>query len=734
MATFEHPIDARLTSILAGLDGDGAEELSRLVHELQIHQIELEQQNRELVAMRGVLEESRERYADLYDFAPVGYLTLDVSGRILSLNLTGAALLGVPRERVLGHSLDRFVAREDRKAVKAHLARTLDGHEHQNCELRPAPRRSAPTREDRVLMIESLAETRMEATQIRVVLTDITERRVIEHERMQRAAEAAVAGSRARLISGLEGLLAATSSAFNPDTVLDKMIRVVQEHLQADRAWLLYPCDPTAIRVEIVAEAAIPDCPGASLLGRSIPLDPSLKALVCAAQDTPGVLTELDPISAEVLGGGCTPRFRMVALMHAGERETYLLGVHQCHLEHTWSDDDRALFRSLADRIGQIIEMLGVRWALTESEERFRATFDQAAVGLAHVNRQGVFVRVNDKLCSISGYSEEELLGLTYGELTHPDDREAVSKFVEHIRAGHRSKPCLEHRAITKQGETIWCNLTTAALHDSDGRFKYDISVIEDISTRKALEGTERTHRAALARVGRLSTLGAMASGIAHEVSQPLMAIGTYAGGAIERLQSDAPDPRAVRTALFAIARIAERAGRIVERMRAFSRQTSSTSGPLDLCEVVWAGTQIVDAEAKAHRATIEASCPSGLPQVWGDLVQLEQVLINLLLNGLDAMASLPPEQRCLSIEVGVIDADQVKLTVGDRGEGLDACNPSQLFDPFYTTKDEGTGLGLSISRAIIEAHGGTIWAEPRPGGGALFGFRLPIHRDGETP
>jgi PAS domain-containing protein len=122
MAIFEHPTDARLTSILAGLDGDGAEELSRLVHELQIHQIELEQQNRELVAMRGVLEESRERYADLYDFAPVGYLTLDVSGRILSINLTGAALLGVPRERVLGHSLDRFVAREDRNAVKAHLA------------------------------------------------------------------------------------------------------------------------------------------------------------------------------------------------------------------------------------------------------------------------------------------------------------------------------------------------------------------------------------------------------------------------------------------------------------------------------------------------------------------------------------------------------------------------------------------------------------------------------------
>ncbi len=583
-------------------------------------------------------------------------------------------------------------------------------------------------------MLESVAETRAGAAQIRVVLADITERKLIERERIQRASEAAAARSRVRLISGLERLLAATSSVFDPDTVLEKMLRVVQEHLQADRAWLLYPCDPTAIRVEIVAEAAVPDCPGAPLLGRSLPLGPSLKALVCAAQDTPGILTELDPMSAEVLGGGFAPRSRMVALVRAGERETYLLGIHQCHLERTWSDDDRALFRSLADRIGQIIDMLGVRRALTNSEERFRATFDQAAVGLAHVNVQGVFLRVNQKLCSISGYSEEELLGLTYCELTHPDDRDAVWQFIEHIRAGHCSKPYLEHRAVTKQGKRIWCNLTTTALHDSDGRFKYDISVIEDISTRKALEGRERAHRAALARVGRLSTLGAMASGIAHEVSQPLMAIGTYAGGAIERLRSDAPDLRAVRTALFAIARIAERAGRIIERMRAFSRQTSSTSEPLDLCEVVWAGIQIVDAETKAHRATIEVSCPPGLPQVWGDLVQLQQVLINLLLNGLEAMEPVPPGQRCLSVEVGILDEDQVKLTVGDRGEGLGAGNPSQLFEPFYTTKDEGTGLGLSISRAIIEAHGGTIWAEPRPGGGALFGFRLPIHRDGETP
>lgn len=294
----------------------------------------------------------------------------------------------------------------------------------------------------------------------------------------------------------------------------------------------------------------------------------------------------------------------------------------------------------------------------------------------------------------------------------------------------------MEHRAITHQGETIWCALTTAALRDANGRFKYDISVIEDISARKCIEERERTHRAALARVGRLSNLGAMASGIAHEVSQPLMAISTYAGGAIQRMQSTTPDPRAVRTALFAIARIAEQAGRIIERMRAFSRQTSSTSESLDLCDVVRGAIQMVDAEAKLHGATIQASCPPGLPRIQGDLVQLEQVLINLLLNGLEAMEPVPAAQRHLSVDVDVEagETDQIRLVVGDRGQGLVTGNTRHLFEPFYTTKDDGTGLGLSISRAIIEAHGGVIWAEPRPGGGALIGFRLPIHHDGETP
>ncbi|WP_200388950.1 PAS domain S-box protein [Thiocapsa imhoffii] len=742
MTTFEEDSNERLGHLMErlGEEGNGSDELAQLVHDLLVHQIELEQQNRELVALHTVLEESRERYADLYDFAPVGYLTLDHKGGILGINLTGAALLGIPRERIIGHALERFVARGDRRTVAAQLAQTLDTQQRQVGELCPVPGRLTPTAVDRVLMLESVAESRAGAVQIRAILTDITERKIIERERIQRAVDAAAARSRERLVSGLERLSAVTSSAFSAESVMDEMLRIVREQLQTERAWLLHPCEPSALGVAIIAAVTVPDWPGLPLRNRTIPWDPPLKALLRAARDAPESVIEQQVIAPTALHGGIAPCWSMVAPLRAGERDTYLLGVDQRHVEHGWNDDDRALLRSFAERIGQIIETLGVRRALSESEERFRATFEQAAVGLAHIDAQGVFLRVNHKLCGIMGYREHELLALSYDALTHPEDRAAVSRFVEKIRSGLGTKPHIEHRVLTKQGKTIWCNLTTAALRDGDGRFKYDISVIEDISARKSLEEREHTHRAALARVGRLTTLGAMASGIAHEVSQPLMAIGTYAGGAIERLNAAASDQGDIRTALYAIARIAERAGGVIERMRAFSRKTSSTSASLDLCEVVQGAVQMVAAETKLQGARIEASCPPHLPRVQGDLVQLEQVLINLLLNGLESMEQVPTAQRCLSVDVdvevgiersdGEVD-DQIRLIVGDRGQGLLTANQSKLFDPFYTTKDDGTGLGLSISRTIIEAHGGTIWAQPRPGGGALFGFRLPIQRDG---
>lgn len=743
MARFDRASDAQLTRLLAELErsGKGSDELTRLVHELQVHQIELEQQNRELLAVRAVLEKSRERYADLYDFAPVGYLSIDVAGRIQDINLTGAKLLGQSRDRLIGRAFSTYIARDDRMLLQAHIADALHSQARRSCELRLKTDRAEIRADPQTLMLESRLEAGSTPAQIRVILSDITERKRAEREHRQREIAAAAAESRHRLVSGLERLSAAATAAFDPQAVLNALLRVVQDLLRVDRAWLLSPCDPDAAEVRILAEAAVPGCPGEPLFDRTIPMDDPLRRLIRSALNASDPLQDPDPSAVPMLGGRFAPRSRlMVAVCPEGDRPS-LLGLHQCRVERTWSEDDLTLMRALAGRLADILDNLAVRRALTESEERFRATFEQAAVGICHRNPQGFFLRVNRKLCNILGYTQEELLAQTCRGLVHPDDYDGLMRFIARIGEGTSCDPSsepssdrgetqsLELRHIGKSGQTIWCNLTMAAVRNSSGALHYFIGVIEDISARKQLEERESRHRHALFRVGRISTMGEMSSAIAHEVAQPLMGISTYAGGALERIDSAPTEVEPLRLALREIARLAERAGRIIERIRGFSRQHASAPRPIDLEAISRAAVGMLEPEIRTNAVKVEIRVGADVPLGSGDPIEIEQVLINLLINGMEAMRDTPPAERRLGVAIESAGADQVRVAVADHGVGLDRTDAGRLFDPFYTTKEGGTGLGLSMSRTIVDSYGGRIWAEPRPGGGALFAFTLPGHR-----
>ncbi|UHD17061.1 PAS domain S-box protein [Thiocapsa bogorovii] len=743
MARFDQASDAQLTRLLAELEraGNGSHELTRLVHELQVHQIELEQQNRELLAMREVLEESRERYADLYDFAPVGYLSIDVVGRIQDINLTGAKLLGQSRDTLIGRTLGGFLLPQERTRLQAHIADVLHGKEPTICEVRLKADDTADVAEPQTLMLESRREDGSTPPQIRVILSDITERKRTERERRQRDSAAAAAESRHRLVSGLERLSAAATAAFDPQTVLNDLLRVVQNLLRVDRAWLLYPCDPDANEVRILAEATVPGCPGEPLTDRAVPTDGPLRGLIRSALNTSDPVQDPDPRAVPILGGGFAPRSRLIiAVRPEGDRPS-LLGLHLCRVERTWNEGDLTLARALAGRLADILDILATRRALSESEERFRATFEQAAVGICHLDQQGLFLRVNRKLCNILGYTEEELLARTCRGLVHPEDHDALMRYIARIgevtpydrdkdRSGAQS---LELRHIGKSGQAIWCNLTMASVRDSSGDLRYFIGVIEDITARKQLEERESRHRHALFRVGRISTMGEMSSAIAHEVAQPLMGISTYAGGALERLESAPTDVEPLRLALHEISRLAARAGRIIERIRDFSKQHASTPRPIDLEAIGRAAVAMIEPETRANGVKVEIRVGADVPFASGDPVEIEQVLINLLINGMDAMRDTPPAERRLRVAIERADPNQVRVVVADRGIGLSQTEPSRLFDPFYTTKEGGTGLGLSMSRTIVDSYGGRIWAEPRPRGGAVFTFTLPAHRPGHS-
>ncbi|HSO84489.1 PAS domain S-box protein [Thiocapsa sp.] len=744
MTRFDQAIGAHLTRLLAELEraGNGSDELTRLVHELQVHQIEIEQQNRELLAVRAVLEESRERYADLYDFAPVGYLSIDAAGRIQNINLTGAKLLGQSRDRLIGRAFSTYIAPGDRLLLKAHIADALVAQACRSCELRLKPDKAAICAEPQTLMLESRLEAGSSPAQIRVILSDITERKRAEHERRQRDIAAAAAESRHRLVSGLERLSAAVTAEFEPQAVLNALLRVVQDLLRVDRAWLLYPCNPDATEVRILAEVAVPGCPGEHLNNRSIPTDGALRSLIRSALNASDPVQDPEPGAVPILGGGFAPRSRLViAVRPEGDRPS-LLGLHMCRAERTWSEDDLTLTRALAGRLADILDILAVRRALTESEERFRATFEQAAVGICHLDRQGFFLRVNRKLCDILGYTQEELLARTCRALAHPEDRDGLMRYMarigegmscdrDHVEGageGEGEGESLELRHIGKSGQPIWCNLTMAPVRDSTGGLCYFIGVIEDISARKLLEERESKHRHALFRVGRIGTMGEMSSAIAHEVAQPLMGISTYAGGALERIDSAPGEIEPLRLALREISRLAARAGRIIERIRDFSRQHASAPRAIDLGAISRAAVGMIAPELRTNAVKVEIRVGADVPFASGDAVEIEQVLINLLINGMEAMREIPSTCRRLGVTIERVGADQVRVAVSDRGVGLDQTDPSRLFDPFYTTKEGGTGIGLSMSRTIVESYGGRIWAKPRPGGGAVFTFTLPGH------
>jgi C4-dicarboxylate-specific signal transduction histidine kinase len=226
----------------------------------------------------------------------------------------------------------------------------------------------------------------------------------------------------------------------------------------------------------------------------------------------------------------------------------------------------------------------------------------------------------------------------------------------------------------------------------------------------------------------RLNTMGEMAAGLAHEINQPLSAIHNYACGVIRRLgYGDCERPDLIEVAQL-IAAEAERASTIIKSLKHYVKKSVPDQKLLDINVLVRNATRIIAIEAERRSIMMTIQCAPGIPHVNGDAIQLEQVVINLLLNGIEAVEKCTGMRR-LSVEVGMADTDAL-VTVSDNGPGLPTDYSDRIFRAFFTTKSHGLGMGLAISRSIVEAHNGRLWAEPNSGGGATFRIALPIHQE----
>jgi two-component system sensor histidine kinase DctS len=361
------------------------------------------------------------------------------------------------------------------------------------------------------------------------------------------------------------------------------------------------------------------------------------------------------------------------------------------------------------------------------AEHSFRkAMEDSLHTGMRAVDLDGRIVYVNPAYCNMVGYPAERLIGSRPPQpYWPPEDREQIEAVLRAAREPGAPRAGIELRLMRPDGERFEVLLYEAPLIDAEGRQTGWMGSVLDITERKRARELVRQQQEKLAATARLVTVGEMASTMAHELNQPLSAIASYTTGCLNLLQ-DGGIPRGdLEEALTKTAQQAQRAGRIIRRVHDFVRKREPTRVALRMNAVVEEAVGFADADARRRRVRVEVTLGAPDPELRGDPVLLQQVVLNLLRNAMDAMAGTPPEGReiWVATEGG---ADAVTVSIADRGAGIPDEVREHLFQPFFTTKTEGMGMGLNICRSILELHGGRVWADPNPGGGTVFRFSIP--------
>jgi PAS domain S-box-containing protein len=366
--------------------------------------------------------------------------------------------------------------------------------------------------------------------------------------------------------------------------------------------------------------------------------------------------------------------------------------------------------------------------ALRASEERWRAMVETAPIGIITFGSgHRRYVTANQSFQQMTGYTEDELRNLTPLDITHEDDRAALRKHIDRIVSGGERSYRIEKRYRRKEGETVWADISTFVVRATDSTPAFLGAVVVDITDRKLVEEALQQAQADLARLNRAMLLEEMAASIAHEVNQPIAAVITNASAGLRWLDARQPDPEEVRQALGRIVRDGTRAGEVIGRIRALVSKLPPRRDRLDINEVIREAVALTQSEMQRNAVALQSRLADDLPLVLADRVQLQQVMINLIVNAVEAMAGAGGVDRELTIVSETNDANEVLFEVQDTGPGLDPAQLDRLFQSFYTTKPHGIGMGLAISRSIAEAHGGRLSAAANQPRGAIFRLTLPI-------
>ena len=532
------------------------------------------------------------------------------------------------------------------------------------------------------------------------------------------------------------------SQAVSSEIVLSKLIErlmtIALENAGADRGLLILPAEDDHL-IQAEARAAGDQievvlcqnlitgvtCPESIVryvirTGESVILDDASK---------PNIFSEDD-----YLRGRPAKSILCLPLVKQG-RSTALLYLENRLSSHAFPPDRIAILELLAAQAAISLENTRLYSELEEREARVRRLVEANIIGISIFDFDGRVVDANEALLHMVGHSRDDIVSgrLSWSELTPAEWKEADDRALAELRATGSCK-AYEKEYCRNDGGRVPVLVGAATL---GGPRDQGVAFVLDLTERKEAEQnlreSERRYRdaqAELAHVTRVTTLGELTASIAHEVNQPLAAVVANAEACLRWLRRGTPDMEAACRSVEWIIDDGNRASEVIRRVRALASKTSFEKMPLDVNDVVRETIPLVQRELITNEILLRMELAPALPTILGDRVQLQQVIINLLMNGIEAMQSVTDRPRELVIRSRQDEKQQVLVSVTDCGVGISAENADRLFNAFFTTKPSGMGMGLSICRSIVEAHGGRLSTYGNEGPGVTFQFVLPLHRE----